>query len=517
MCDGSSISLFKSEVDFMYKFTAKKNKNNKIDNGIKNYSFRLFFIFLGLAVCVTVFVSVLLLKKTGETVQSKVSSLVRITTYQQMLNVDTYMDKIKTITSMLFSDELYYNYDATTDELDDFEKIQIEQQILNRIQDLGILSNFSDFGIVYADDHTVGWISDTTYKMYPNGGMYKAFSNNITDKKTDSGWFTIFQKNYSRIYYVKRLNANALLVSSFYSHEIEDVFELSSDMKDAVVRLVNEDSLVICSTDKNEIGMKLDDDILDLIDGRDDIYVQGKGYFLTTNQCRTNSWSVVCTVPSDTVLGDIRSLRIFTYATSALMVIIVLVFGLFVIHKFSETINEAFSSLKHRADYDQLTGLLNKASFQSMTEVFVNTAIKGAVDVFVMMDMDFFKSINDRYGHDVGDKVLVRFSKIVRRLFSSDVLTGRVGGDEFALYMKLNNTSKDDAEKRLTDEISVLLAEFMTEFKEENENCRLSLSVGIAVAESGALSFDEIYKAADTALYISKNNGKNQYTFSGMT
>ena len=63
--------------------------------------------------------------------------------------------------------------------LDTFEKLQTEKTIKNRLDDLGILENFSDFGIVYADDSTIGWISNTTIQLFPNGGLFAYLDNNI--------------------------------------------------------------------------------------------------------------------------------------------------------------------------------------------------------------------------------------------------------------------------------------------------------------------------------------------------
>ena len=82
--------------------------------------------------------------------QNKVVNLVAQGNRQQINNVNSYLGKIEDTAALLFSDELYYEFDATAPALDTFEKLQTEKTIKNRLDDLGILENFSDFGIVYA-------------------------------------------------------------------------------------------------------------------------------------------------------------------------------------------------------------------------------------------------------------------------------------------------------------------------------------------------------------------------------
>lgn len=500
----------KQESNIIWKAKSQKQKNDAL---MQKYNLRLFLFLLCIVVLTTVLLSMLILRKTGQAMQSKVSALVSSTTHQQEINVDLYLQRISAIASLFFSDETYYKYDATSDALDDFEKIQKEKELLDRIQDLGVLENFSDFGVVYSNDHVVGWISDTTYKMYPEGGMYAAFAANITDDKTDSGWFSNFSRSYGRIYYVKRLNPNALLFTSFYSYEIESVFELPEEMESAVVRLVDENKVVLYSTKKAEIGKPLDESIAVNPDNKTSFMVVNKDYLITTSGCTTNQWSIVASMPTSVIFSEINSVRYFAYGTSLVMLIVELLFGLFIFKKVTEPINEMFKNLQVKANYDQLTGLLNKTSFQNMADALVDTDVKGAYDVFVMMDMDHFKTVNDTIGHDMGDKVLIRFSNIVKRLFGADVISGRVGGDEFALYLKIRGGSRANAEARLKEEIGNLLREFMSEFSQEHKSCNLSMSAGIVVEDNGKMTFEELYKAADTALYVSKNNGKNQFNF----
>lgn len=155
------------------------SENTKTEIQIRKFKAKtilLFFIVITITVGV---VSFIITRKSSNEMQNKVVNLVAQGNRQQINNVNSYLGKIEDTAALLFSDELYYEFDATAPALDTFEKLQTEKTIKNRLDDLGILENFSDFGIVYADDSTIGWISNTTIQLFPNGGLFAYLDNNI--------------------------------------------------------------------------------------------------------------------------------------------------------------------------------------------------------------------------------------------------------------------------------------------------------------------------------------------------
>ncbi len=165
--------------------------------------------------------------------------------------------------------------------------------------------------------------------------------------------------------------------------------------------------------------------------------------------------------------------------------------------------------LKLRADKDSLTNLLNKGATEELISKIVSADEecdkKGAL---ILVDVDNFKNVNDSFGHAIGDEVLAFVGKILLRNFKGMDVVGRVGGDEFMVFMG-NIKSEQDA--------SVMAQKLNEELKRDcpNEKVKdvLSLSIGISVFPKDGTNFMDLYKKADSALYKSKNNGKNQYSF----
>nr|WP_321398742.1 diguanylate cyclase [uncultured Desulfobacter sp.] len=155
------------------------------------------------------------------------------------------------------------------------------------------------------------------------------------------------------------------------------------------------------------------------------------------------------------------------------------------------------------ANTDHLTQLNNRRSLQDFmrkTPCKTDTAL-------LLADLDNFKEVNDQYGHDEGDKVLVAFAGLLKKNFPSEALF-RLGGDEFAII--LHGMKDPDTPKQYAEQ---LLSDFNTKLARQFSHTNVSLSIGIAMAMYGPKEFGELFKRADMALYESKKSGKNTSTF----
>ena len=124
-----------------------------------------------------------------------------------------------------------------------------------------------------------------------------------------------------------------------------------------------------------------------------------------------------------------------------------------------------------------------------------------------MMDVDDFKNINDSFGHSVGDNVLAYVGKILSQNFKGKDVVGRVGGDEFMIFM-YEISDKQDPEKIATK----LQRQIHDGYEDDKVRDILSVSIGIAICPDDSNEFEELYKKADKALYVTKKNGKGHYT-----
>ena len=157
----------------------------------------------------------------------------------------------------------------------------------------------------------------------------------------------------------------------------------------------------------------------------------------------------------------------------------------------------AQEKLSHEASHDALTGLLNRGAYDMLMSTMDISHI-----ALIMIDVDYFKSVNDTYGHSVGDRVLKRVAEILRRSFRSVDLIFRLGGDEFVVVMSRANSSMRELVKDKIATANEILQH------PRDDLPPVSLSVGVAFSDRENPQGD-IYKDADTALYRAKEAGRN--------
>lgn len=164
-------------------------------------------------------------------------------------------------------------------------------------------------------------------------------------------------------------------------------------------------------------------------------------------------------------------------------------------------------ALKRRAERDGLTELYNGVTTRSkINKVLQSKESTEGNHIFILLDLDNFKNINDTFGHAYGDQVLMDVANALNeRLRSSDIV-GRLGGDEFAIMIRNVRSDKN------LDSIMKSLSSYLTKtYIQDDISVEVSVSMGVAIAPNDGTTFEELYQKADTALYQVKREGKNGY------
>ncbi|MBY0470752.1 diguanylate cyclase [bacterium] len=157
---------------------------------------------------------------------------------------------------------------------------------------------------------------------------------------------------------------------------------------------------------------------------------------------------------------------------------------------------------------DPLTSLRNRRYFtERMKESISHSNRYKSSFVLAIVDIDFFKKINDQYGHDIGDLVLIQLAATLKASVRPTDIICRLGGEEFAIiFSELELANADLAMKRVYEQIAA------QSFGNEANPLKVTVSAGLVGCMGGdGPAFDELYKGADELLYQAKHNGRNQY------
>ena len=168
---------------------------------------------------------------------------------------------------------------------------------------------------------------------------------------------------------------------------------------------------------------------------------------------------------------------------------------------------ELVNELHIQATTDQLTGIYNRrVIFEALDDAMENSKkSKDREFTTIMFDIDFFKQVNDNYGHAGGDAVLISFAQLLQKEISSPNIVGRVGGEEFLAILYLSPDEAKEFCVKLIYKINHNFVDF------EGTKIKISSSGGVAFSTETKTSADLINKA-DERLYEAKKNGRNRFT-----
>lgn len=185
------------------------------------------------------------------------------------------------------------------------------------------------------------------------------------------------------------------------------------------------------------------------------------------------------------------------------MLMIVLIAGV-VVNKLRK-LNE---HLRYQAEVDELTRVSNRRKvLAEAVNVFADSVISNQRCCFAILDLDHFKQINDRYGHDVGDRVLQRCAQTMQNSIRKGDWLGRYGGEEFVLVMP--NTRLHEAYD-IMEILRVQIGDLHIFIESQDAPIFVTTSIGVAEIRDDTLRYEQILARADAALYLAKKNGRNR-------
>ena len=158
--------------------------------------------------------------------------------------------------------------------------------------------------------------------------------------------------------------------------------------------------------------------------------------------------------------------------------------------------NILLKELEKKATYDNLTSLYNRTKFFDTVNQLENKNI-----CILFIDLDNFKEANDTYGHEIGDKILISFSNLMKKFFKGKDVIGRLGGDEFVVAVL--DCNKINIVKILDKFLKVI----RSEFKEYN----ITASIGVSFYPDENKNIKEVLKIADTRMYKVKQKSRNGF------
>ena len=216
-------------------------------------------------------------------------------------------------------------------------------------------------------------------------------------------------------------------------------------------------------------------------------------------------WFVVVRIPRSALSTTMSRFRNYVLIFISVLLLVTL---MLILIMYRQSTREK-KMLEQLSIHDSLTSVMNRRAFDYAAEQRLTRSGKDAMLLF--FDVDYFKQVNDRFGHDAGDRILIEFTNILKKHFSELGFISRYGGDEFVVL--LDTASKQEVTVILDSMTRDVHAVKPTEDPQKNANFRLSFSAGAACYPEDAESLELLKHCADLALYDVKKRGRNGYSW----
>jgi diguanylate cyclase (GGDEF)-like protein len=210
--------------------------------------------------------------------------------------------------------------------------------------------------------------------------------------------------------------------------------------------------------------------------------------------------------PSRAFMRQFLTALPYAAAISA-MLILALYLGLAQLHALTDELANREARMRVLATHDSMTGLANRAHFNDSVDAAINEN-EGREYAFGFVDLDYFKTVNDTYGHDAGDALIIETADRMKSVLGSVGTIGRLGGDEFAFFAALDGLPMQ------FDALMTTLVETITApFTFRGVRIEPGASIGLALCPHHGEDHGSLSKSADLALYEAKRRGRGQFVY----
>jgi len=355
-----------------------------------------------------------------------------------------------------------------------------------------------------------GWIPDEGFEPKTRPWYTEAAANHGAVTLVDP--YLDLQSNTVMMSLSKMLkDGDSVISMDIYLDRIQEITEdaVASGASD-IELILDTRGMVVAHSDFGEVGKNYNEErgtfaaaLMEHLSENDEDYFEfyyGDSHFIAYQAMLQNDWRCLSVKDATNVFKPLKTILSVTVAVVTVVI--------FILYAFLTSYNQntrTIENLTEEAMLDKLTGFLNKAGVAARMPELCRTE----TGMLAILDLDSFKLVNDLYGHDTGDRVLVSFSNIVRQNTRADDVLCRIGGDEFLIFCRNVTDVKVIAglAKRLNEQLAAECRRMMG----PDFVIPVGVSVGAVAVPKQGTDYRSLFPLADKALYQVKQNGKHGY------
>lgn len=328
----------------MKKFLKSSNNTTKSVKR-KNLKRKLLLSYILIALIPVVLISTLTYMNTKRSLTSKVSELSRNINTQTQLNIDKYLNGLENSVTIALADNDVMNINPAV--ITDNGYLVTKNKIQAYLKSLGLLNNCTDFALIYENESIIGTTSNITSKLFNLKTIYLDLNGKIVNSPNKSIWFTGIDNNFSKIFYIKKLKENSLLLASVNTDELDSIFNKLQGINNTTYSLIDGEEKVLYSTNKELIAKPINI----LVPSDSSGQVLDKDNLILYTTCN-NGWRLVSETPNKYIFSELSNTATFTCVISILCMLMAALIGRVIAKRISNPINNLANKIKEVANGD---------------------------------------------------------------------------------------------------------------------------------------------------------------------
>jgi|GEM_PF-3657479 len=328
----------------MKKFLKSSNNTTKSVKR-KNLKRKLLLSYILIAFIPVALISTLTYMNTKRSLTSKVSELSRNVNTQTQLNIDKYLIGLEDSVTIALADNDVMNINPAV--ITDNSYLVTKNKIQAYLKSLGLLNNCTDFALVYENGSIIGTTSNITSKLFNLKTIYLDLNSRVANSPNKSIWFTGINNNFSKIFYIKKLKENSLLLASVNTDELDSIFNKLQGINNTTYSLIDGEEKVLYSTNKELIAKPINIVVPSDSSGQ----VLDKDNLILYTTCN-NGWRLVSETPNKYIFSELSNTATFTCVISILCMLMAVLIGRVIAKRISNPINNLANKIKEVANGD---------------------------------------------------------------------------------------------------------------------------------------------------------------------
>ena len=469
-------------------------------NNLKKLRNRLIAVYTILGIILLTAAGLLIIYGMNQSLETQIEKHMLSLASQSKKSVNTFLLRIEKSGTAIFENHEAIAYYPPESGAETIENIRTEQQLTDKMISLSLMENYCDFGIIYRNGDYVGKISDGTSDIF-GSSMFETFYGYI-EKNSDNGWIAEHNNQFSRLYHFKKINENALLLTSVYTTELDTVFQRTDSDDQNMICLIDSQNILYSSENvSGQIGDILPESMLFLSEENGDIIFSKDGLIGASAECSAG-WKVICCVESTGIFDGKANAGTIILAFFSASVAILILSGFIASGKYTSG-SEKSKGIFGSEEIDTVTGLLNGMALEEEISDRIETCLPGSTYAFILIKIKDFDNIKTRLGCDYANEALKKTGDLISASFGSNDIIGINEHSEFTVFADFSDFDLFKAHNTLKARCDSLCTRFKGFFAGENQEHKLYAAIGVCVYPDSGKTFDELYECTAKALSLS--------------